>query len=186
MKRLFPSSLTLLLVMGSLGHVFAAAFCPRMLGHDCCLTKASRHQHASPSGQHMHAMGMNAMTDDSMQMDGSDMAGMTMDDTGFPPSSLDNQVTQLSSADELVSANRIEEPVDACTHCMSHSGTQNAPISSVSAPDQSNKDLGSIPLPVSRFLARPVTTLARIGLPREHAPPESNAPRHILFNVFLI
>jgi hypothetical protein len=186
MKRLFPTSLALLLVMGSLGHVFAAAFCPRMLGHDCCLTRTASFQHPSQSHQHMQGMAMDGMAGNSMQMDGIDMSGLTMEGPLVAPSSLDNQVNQLAGSNEWLSPNRIEEPLDGCTHCMSHSGLQNAPISSVRLPDQSNRDLGSALLPVPGFLTRPAVAFAQIGLPREHAPPGSSAPRHLLINVFLI
>lgn len=192
MKRLFPTSLAFLLVMGSLGHVFAAAFCPRMLGHDCCAPKTSSSQHPSQSPQHMHGMAMDGnamdgMANESMSMVGSDMEGMMMDDADIPPSSFTiDDKTLLSTSDELVPANKLVLPNDGCTHCMSHSGIQNAPVSSLSAPDQSNKDIGSARLPVSRLLAPTAMRLARIGLPKEHAPPGSRAPLHILISVFLI
>ncbi len=185
-KSFFPTSLALLLVMGSLGHAFAAAFCPGMLGHDCCLTKKSG-QEPSQSHQHMHGMAMDGMIDESMQIDSVDMQNMMLEDENVQPSPAGiDEVTLLSSSEESVPANRLELPIEACTHCMTHSGAQNAPISSVSVPDQSNKDIDSVPLPVSRFFARPSITLAQIGLPREHAPPGNGAPRHIFLNVFLI
>jgi hypothetical protein len=186
MKRFFPTSLALLLVMGSLGHVFAAAFCPRMLGHDCCLTGGSRDPQPAQSHQHMHGMVMDSMTHQSMAMDSGEAEDMMMDDAGVPPSSSIVEATQLAASEELLPTNKLELPFEACTHCMSHSGVANAPISSVSVADQSNKDFGSVPLPVSRFLVRPAMVFAQIGLPREHAPPGTSAPRHILMNVFLI
>ncbi len=185
MKRLFPTSLALLLVIGSLGHVFAAVFCPRMQGHDCCPTKIASSKHGTHSHKHMQGMAMGTVADESMQMNESDMSG-TMEHPAAPHRAGDVQVNRLFSSDVLVSANRVEVPLDACTHCMSHSGMQNAPFSSVKAPDQSNKDLGSHRLPASRFLVGPAITLAQIGLPREHAPPGSSAALHILINVFLI
>ena len=187
MKRLFPTSLALLLVMGSLGHVFAAAFCPRMLGHDCCLTTTASDPHRPRSHQHVHGMAMDPMAAESMPMDADEMPGMTLDDADVSSSTLaSDEIPLASTSEELAQANKVELPVDACTHCMSHSGIQNAPVSSVSVPDQTNKNLGSVPLPVSRFLAQPAMTLAQIGLPREHAPPGSSAPRYILISVFLI
>lgn len=187
MKRLFPTSLALLLVMGSLGNVLAVAFCPRMFGHDCCLTNTASNPHSMQSHQHMHGMPMNAMADESMPMNGSDMHGMAMDDAEVPPATPGSDAIRLdSTSEELAPANKVDLPIDACTHCVSHSGIQNAPVSSVSVPDQSNRDLGSGLSPISRFLAQPAMTLAQIGLPREHAPPGSSAPWYILINVFLI
>jgi hypothetical protein len=186
MKRFFPTSLALLLVMGSLGHVFAAAFCPRMLSHDCCLSTATRDLHSTKAHQHVHGMVMESMATESTAMDGNDMKDMVMDDADVPPLSNIQDAPQLSNSEELAPTNKLEPPIEACTHCMSHSGVANAPISSVSVADQSNKDFGSVPLPVSRFLVRPAMVFAQIGLPREHAPPGTSAPRHILMNVFLI
>ena len=156
-----------------------------MLGRDCCLTRESIDPHSSQVHQHMHGMAMEGMANESMPMDG-DMQDMMTDDADVPtPSSIDDAV-HVSNSKELTPTDKLELPIDACTHCMSHSGVPNAPISSVSVADQSNKDFGSVPLPVSRFLARPSMTLAQIGLPREHAPPGTNAPRYILISVFLI
>ena len=135
----------------------------------------------------MHGLAMDPMADESTPMDADDMPGMTMDDADVSVSTLASDEIPLdSTSEELAPANKVELPVDACTHCMSHSGIQNAPVSSVSVPDQSNKGLGTVLLPVSRFVARPAMTLAQLGLPREHAPPGSSAPRYILINVFLI
>jgi hypothetical protein len=131
-------------------------------------------------------MVMDSMTNESMPMDSDDMQGMMVDDAEVLPRSGIDEATQLTGSEELVPTNKLELPVEICTHCMSHSGVPNAPISSLSVADQSNKELGSVPLPVCKFLARPSITLAQIGLPGEHAPPGTDAPRHILINVFLI
>jgi hypothetical protein len=110
-----------------------------------------------------------------------------MDDADIPPRSLiSDEIPSASATEESTSANKVDLPIEACTHCMSHSGLQNAPISSVSPPEQSSKDPGSVLSPVSRFPAQPAMTLSQIGLPREHAPPGSTAPRYILISVFLI
>jgi len=186
MKRLFPTTLALLLVISSLGHAFAAAFCPHALRRECCFAKARSHTHALPSSHEITAM----PTDDmhGMQMDDMAMDGMVMSDSGTDCSKAKGMsvISYLAVADDNSLANKVEKPVETCTHCLSHSGIFNAPISSVSVPDQSNKDLGSVPLPVSRFLVPAATMLAQIGPPRDHAPPGSSAPRYILINVFLI
>jgi hypothetical protein len=201
MKRLFPSGLALLLVMGSLGHVFAAAFCPRVLGRACCLVKVAVHTQDASSSL-MHSMPMDGMSMDGMPMDGmapddfamdktatDDMAvdGMLMDHMAMSGGCMDLMSTTSSPlAEDYACAGRVEQPVETCSHCLSHSGIFNAPLSSVSAPDQSNRDLGSLLLPVSRFLVRSAMTVSQSGLPGEHAPPGSSAARHILISVFLI
>jgi 3-oxoacyl-[acyl-carrier-protein] synthase III len=196
MKRLFPTSLALLLVMASLGHVLAAAFCPRALGHECCFAKTASHTHSSSSSQ------VNKVVPD-MQMDGMSMDGMNMDDVVMADtSSLDHRAINDTTIDaatidmsipfsppafsEDVVANKFDQPIESCAHCFGHSGVANAPVSSVSVSDHSGKEIGSVLLPGSRFNVRPAIALAQIGLPREHAPPGSSTPRHILINVFLI
>lgn len=187
MKRLIPTTIALLLVTGSLGHLFAAAFCPRRLGHDCCLTKTASGAQVTGSHQHMPGMVMDTIADESMSMTGGRMAGMTTGVSGVPPSSLDiNQGSPFSTSDELLPDNKLELPVAACPHCINHSGIQNAPVSSMSLRDQPGKNSGSVLLPAARLPTRPSIMPATIRLPGEHAPPGSSAPRHILINVFLI
>ena len=176
MKRFFPNSLAVLLVMGSLGHVFAATLCPRSPGRECCFANTSNHTHDSlPSHQDI--------AEHCMPMDGMSMNNMAMDDTvaAEVPNPFAPPVV-----DEEVLASRFEQPVESCAHCMIHSGLSNGPASFVTAPDESRKAVDSVPLPVSSFLASSLTTVSRNGSPREHAPPGPRAPRHILISVFLI
>jgi len=195
MRRLFPSGLALLLVIGSLGHVFAAAFCPRVLGRACCLAKVAVHTHDASSSP-MHSMPMDDMSMDGMPMDGMAVDEMATDDVALDGIAMGHVVmsggdmdlmpaTSSQLAEDYALASRVEQPVETCSHCLSHSGILNAPLSSVSTPDQSNRDL-PIPLPISRFRARSAVTVAQSGLPDEHAPPGSSAARHILISVFLI
>jgi hypothetical protein len=181
MKRLFTISLALLLVMTSLGHAFAAVFCPYAFGRGCCFSKAPGHPHALPSGSENTAM-------QELAMDSMSMVGMVINDTGSDSSAMKIMpaMSYLPVAEDAALANKVEPPIETCTHCLSHSGVLNALVSSVSVPDQSHKDFGSLRLPLSKLLVRAATTLAQIGLPKEHAPPVSSAPRHILISVFLI
>lgn len=165
MRQPFLIALALLIGMSSLGHVFAAAFCPRMRGHECCLAKTASHQRVS--GCTHEAMAM-----DEMVMD--DMATVDKSTLSFPTAS-ENEVL----------ANEFGQPVESCAHCLSHSGLSNAPASFVNVPDQSNKTV-SLALPVPAFLVPPPMTLAQSGLPRQHAPPGTSASRHLLISVFLI
>ena len=182
MKRLFPISLALLLAIGSLGHVFSAAFCPSALGRECCLTTVSNHTHASFSSHEDMAM-QGTPTDGAEAMGGVGTKEMTMDEDGMPMD--DKSKTTSPASDDDAITSKFELPVEPCNHCTSHSGILNAPVSSVSASDQSNKDLGSV-RPVSRFHIPSATTVSQSGLPREHAPPSSATARHILVSVFLI
>jgi hypothetical protein len=171
MKRIFVIGLTLLLLLSSLGHVFAAAFCRHPQGHECCLKKASNHLHESSS------------SNDDMSMDGMVLDDMAMNDSAprhtempfFP-----------AGADAEALTSRFHQPVESCSHCMNHSGVPNAPVSFVSVPDQSSKESGSILLPVLSFRLTPAITIAQSGPARQHGPPGRTAPRNILICVLLI
>lgn len=195
MKRLLLFSLAFLLVMSSLGQVFAAAFCPRASGHECCFAKTASHAHSSsPSHEniavpdsHMDGMSMDGMSMDNMTMADESMDHMAMNDMMIDAATVDVSIPFSSPASNgQAVANRFDQPFESCAHCLGHSGVANAPVSFVSAADQSGKDVGSVLLPVARFLLRSPLTLAPVGLPREHAPPGTSAPRHILISVFLI
>jgi hypothetical protein len=184
-RQPFLIALALLLGLSSFGHVFAAAFCPRMQGRGCCLAKTVRYTHKSSCTHEdmaMDDMPMDHLTmhgrQDISTMDGMVMGEMVTEDISIPPSSSNNFTVTLDDA--------LEQPVEPCPHCMSHSGFPNAPVSSVNAPDESRKTIDSAPLPTSSFLWPSVITVASNGLPREHAPPGTSAPQHILNSVFLI
>jgi hypothetical protein len=195
MSKRFLSSgmLVLALLTSAWGNVLAAAFCPRGLGRECCFAKT--HKHSSPSthekmavhDMHMAGMSMESMNIDDMRMDAASMNHRAMDDKAIDGATVDMSITFSPTAfiEEAV-ANKSDQPVESCAHCLGHSGIVNAPVSFVSVSDQSGKKIVSVLMPVSRFLIRPAIALAQIGLPREHAPPDSSGPRHILISVFLI
>ena len=194
MKRLFPTSLALLLVMASLGHVLAAAFCPRALGRECCFAKTAHHTHSSSSGHEnmaVHDMNMEGMSMDSMNMGDMPMDATSMDRMGMNDMEIRAATVAFSIAfsppafTEQV-ANKLDHPVESCAHCLGHSGIVNAPVSFVSGSNESGKEIEYVLLPVAKFLNRAAIAPAQIGLPGEHAPPGSRAPRHILISVFLI
>lgn len=187
MKRLFPISLALLLVMGSFGNVFAAAFCPRLAGRECCLSKAPNHTHESPS---CHG----DMTADAQETPDMKMAGMDMDHRDMTM----REDIEVIGADEIsitppqpladldAAISGVEQLFETCAHCLSHSGILNGRASFLSAADQSSKDSGSVLLPVSKLFSASSITLLHTGLPMKHAPPGNRTPRHILISVFLI
>jgi Cu/Ag efflux protein CusF len=189
-KRLLLSSLALLLVFGSVGQVFAAAFCPRASGHECCFAQTASHAHSSSSNHEN-------MTVHHMHMDGMSMDGMAMADTSMDHGAMSHMTMGAAIADmskpicppvpnRPTVVNKLDQPLEACAHCVGHSGTANAPVSLVSVSGQSGKDFGFVLLPASRFLARPPVTIAQVELPGEHAPPATSVPKNILISVFLI
>jgi len=194
MKRFLLASLALMLVMSTSGHVFAATFCPRASGHECCFAKTASHTHSSSSNHestdahHMHVddISMDDMNMDDMAMADASTDHMAMNHLMIDAATVDVSIPFSAPASSEAAASKFDQPVQPCAHCVGHSGIANAPVSFLSVPDQSGKELGSVLLPISRFLVCPNVTLAQIGLPREHAPPGTSAPRHILISVFLI
>jgi hypothetical protein len=193
MKRFLLASLALMLVMSTSGQVFAAAFCPRALGHECCFAQTVSHTHSSSNHEntaahHMHVddMSMDAMNLDDMAMANASTDHMAMNDMMIDVAIVNVSIPFSPRASSEAAASKFDQPAEPCAHCVGHSGIANAPVSFVGVPDQSGKELGSILLQVSGFLVRPNATLVQLGLPREHAPPGTNAPRHILISVFLI
>jgi hypothetical protein len=182
MKRILLTSLASLLVMSSLGHVFAAAFCPRPLGGGCCLAKTDR-SHASSTHQHRaaHCSAMSAAVMDVGSMDRMPRHEIAMGDAATVDTS--SRLTP-TIVNQNTFGNRFEQPIEPCRHCLTHSGIVNAPVSIVSV--QSGREIYSGLLPIPGFLVRPAIAIAQMGLPREHAPPDRTAPRHILNSVFLI
>ena len=181
MKRNLFIGLSLMLLLSSLGHVFAAAFCPHMQDHECCLRKTASHMPKSSSGKQDIAM-------HSMAMDDMGMRDMALHDMDMDHTVMDDSMTQSAPSTAIGDglANKFELPADSCAHCMGHSGLPNASVSFVLVQDQSRKDVGSAPLAVSQFLLRSVMTLMQSRPPREHSPPRMRGPRHILISVFLI
>jgi len=183
-----------MLVISTSGHVFAATFCPRASGHECCFAKTASHTHNSPPNHvntaahdvHVDDVSMAGMDMDDMAMADASTDHMAMNDRTIGAATVDMSTSSLPAFSEPDVANKFGQPVEPCAHCVGHSGIANAPVSFVSVPHQSGKGLGSVLLPVSRLLVRPNVTLVQIGLPREHAPPGTNTPRHILISVFLI
>src|SRR6266542_5273156 len=97
MLRIFLIGFTLLLLLSSLGHLFAAAFCPRPQGHECCLKKTGNHLHESSSSN--HDMPMDGMVMDDMAMN--DSAQRHTETPSFP-----------AGADAEALANKFDQPVE--------------------------------------------------------------------------
>jgi len=181
MKRILLTSLASLLVMSSLGHAFAAAFCPRSMGGGCCLAKGNRtptasiHEHVT-----RHCLSMSVAAMDVVPMDGTTMHDIMED---APTVDTSSRLAPIIVNQNTI-GNRFQQPIEPCRHCLTHSGIANAPVSMVSV--QSGREIDSGLLPIPGFLVRSAIAIAQIGLPGEHAPPDSTAPRHILISVFLI
>jgi len=135
---------------------------------------------------HVDDVSMDGMNMSDVKMADTSMDHLAMNDRTIGAATVDMSTSSLPAFSEPGVANKLDQPFESCAHCVSHSGVASAPVSFVSVSVQSGKDVGPVLLPVSRFLVRPPLTLAQVGIPKEHAPPGTSAPRHILISVFLI
>jgi len=135
---------------------------------------------------HVDDVSMAGMDTDDMAMADASTDHMAINDMMIDAATVNVSIPFSPAASSEAAASKFDQPVEPCAHCVGHSGIANALVSFLSVPHQSGKGLGSVLLPVSRLLVRPNITLVQIGLPREHAPPGPNTPRHILISVFLI
>ena len=138
-------------------------------------------------GMSMDSMNMNCMNMGDMPMDATSMDHLGMNDMEIDAATVDLFIpfSQPAFTEQAV-ANKLDQPVESCAHCLGHSGIANAPVSFVGLSHHSGKEIGPVLLPVPGFLIRPAVAVAQILLPREHAPPGMSAPRHILISVFQI
>jgi hypothetical protein len=186
MKRLVQTSLPLLLVLSSLGHVFAAALCPAGMGRECCFLAVGRvvaHSPAFPSqpdpADHCAAHSDRASEGQQvapLQMDGMELAAT-------PTSHSEHEAEPLGQAEEIAA---LSLPEHLCPHCVAHSGPAGLPLVSVAATDQVGKSAAFLPLPVARFLIGSIVEFRHQDSPREHAPPGNLLPRYLVVHVFLI
>lgn len=87
---------------------------------------------------------------------------------------------------EILVADSIEQPEDACPTCIAHSGqNQGLIVFGGNSSQTANED--TVLLPVYWYYRAPsVRPPSLRGRPRQHAPPSLNEPTYILIRVFLI
>ena len=200
MKRLLQASLPVLLILSSLGNVFAAAFCPRGLGRECCLARNSQRERPSFKAEALTEPGLPMADMATPDMAGHCASHSEMATTAEPETTVELTAGQSGATGfaasfvppapaarlgVAVSIEQFDQPSQSCAHCFSHSGPYSLPLTSVSAADQQGKEIGPVSLPVSKFPLAP-TVLTHKDLPRDHAPPGSTLPRYLVVNVFLI
>jgi hypothetical protein len=179
--------------MSTLGNAFAYAFCSGARGRDCCLRKSFNHTHHSsaelPATQQLseRRMGGHCLHSEPeqhtkavtpMRMEGRERA------TAVPA----NHAAESAPRDESEPAAeaQVDQPLQSCTHCLSHSGLSGFPIASAAAGDAGSKETSFAPIPVARILFDALGTFGNRNVLSDHAPPGSRLPRYLLIHVLLI
>lgn len=186
MKRFFPTSLALLLIIGSFGHAFAATLCAQMVGADCCAAMQSRHSPVTAHSQPVD-LSFESNEEDVSTAECERSHRATTETTIIPTAGL--MVDNLSSGGsqaEIIDAAKVDMPPDGCSLCARHLDDKNAPALSSNLLNESKGDKSPAITAAFRFVSRSGLTVAQIDLPSENAPPINATRRHILINVFLI
>ena len=171
MRNRFLSTaiLVVALLLSAWGNVLAAAFCPHLgSAHACCAKHATKQ---SPSHE----------------MPDMDMGDMPMEMSAEPNGEASpEQSTAVSAAsvEQNTEANVVDQPVEACLHCMSHSQLSQA--SFVLRETEPSKRSVDTPAPQTAKIVSMFASASPIVTPREHAPPGESSPRYMFINIFRI
>lgn len=184
MKR---QSLIVAFVLGALllsawGNVIAAGFCPRSaLQRDCCPQPIHHPDSQLKHGSCHHEMAGMEMS--GMEMSDPQMGDQQMDaraDSAADRSRQNSDVTPESSIDEIA----VDQPIEACNHCVSHSQTTSGNVSVVALdPSKGLVETDSLPVSNAKDWA---LAFSDVIAPSEHGPPIPSSPRHVIINVFRI
>ena len=80
----------------------------------------------------------------------------------------------------------LDQPLESCAHCMSHSGFPVTAVVASGAQGQSGRELSAAPPPTLKTSAAHPSSFAPPVVSRQHAPPGASHSRHLLIGVFLI
>ena len=81
-------------------------------------------------------------------------------------------------------AGSLQRPFVSC--CASRPEVPPAPVAASRGAEQSKQNLGALLKPAVKVIVPPVPSFATAVTFRQHAPPGTTAPRHVLIQVFLI
>jgi hypothetical protein len=184
-RKLVPTVLSTLIVLGLWSNALAAAFCPHIMGRsDCCLMqKVSRHSHhGTESGTSVHEhMDHAQMSDMNMQDMPMDLAEMQTDDATSQLASdpvSDGPVQQVGSLEAVIL------PSELCSHCMMHSPT--GPNFPLRVAGQSSASYQLIAADTSSTIVKSVPSCLTFLTLHDHGPPGSSAPLYVLVSAFRI
>ena len=179
-KRPILASLILLAVVaGAWGNVLAAAFCPHIVSTHACYLNSS-HPSQSLDAHDMHDMDMGQVADMQMGEMQMDMSAEFTDEA-----STQEQSEPIAEVEQNSGTTVVDQPIETCSHCLNHS---RLPVGSVTLREaESAKRCANLTAAPQVIEQVSLTTLPSFMFdPREHAPPGSSSPRHILINVFRI
>lgn len=170
-RNLLIITLLLTLLTGGWGSVISAAFCahdaeqPAAMaeGHDCCRVQLGQPpEHCSAASAPSATASHEAMAMDEME--------------AMPPAGTER---------DQHAAVAPGQPTEACLHCVSRGGLP-ATFIVAREPEQKKRDANVALPPTVNPIISFAATFAPSPSARPHAPPESGARRHLLFNVFVI
>jgi hypothetical protein len=173
-RVIFTSFLLLAFMTGAWGNVLAAAFCPHIGSLRACCLKHKSPPSPSAETHEMH----------DMDMDMGEMQ-MAMSAESTEDSATQKPVEPLAELEQDSQATVVDQPIETCSHCLSHS---QLPLGSTTLRETESAkrgaDLTAAPQVIGQVSLTALPSL--IVDQREHSPPGSSSPRHILINVFRI
>ena len=179
-RAIFTFFLLLAFTAGASRNVLAAAFCPRIASVRACCLKHKSHPSQSYETHDMHDMDMGEMADMQMGEMKMDMSAESSEEA-----STQKQIEPLAEVEQDTEATAVDRPIETCSHCLSHS---QLPLGSVTLREtesaKRSADLTAAPQVIEQVSLTALPSL--IVDQREHAPPGSSSPRHILINIFRI
>jgi hypothetical protein len=95
-----------------------------------------------------------------------------------------NGMARMSHCETAV--NSLSQSPESCAHCMSHSGTPGTSAVPAYVPAPASRDLSAPALASLKTLPETAPSFAPTVFSRQHAPPQTSTPRHLLISVFLI
>jgi hypothetical protein len=172
-RNLLIITLLLTLLTGGWGGVVAAAFCAHDAKHEQPAAMAENHDCCRVELEHSpeHCA---AAADSSSS---ASHEAMAIDETEAMPFVVKERAQNAAAA--------LGQFDEACLHCVSRGGL---PTTFIVArePEQKRRDANVALPPAVNQIVSPVATFVPFPSARQHAPPGSEARRHLLLNVFVI
>ena len=173
-RALYTWCLLVAFVAGECGNVLAAAFCPHAGSARVCCLKHNPNPAQSRKDHTVHQMDMGQMADMQMEMPAEPSEHATSR----------QQTEPFAEVDDNAPAAGLDQPLEPCSHCLSHSQLPLGP-GTLRETESAQQQKDAITTGLTPHNAS--TTLPGLIFdPRDHAPPGVSSPRYLLINVFRI